>query len=228
MRQILSKDAENIPLKFPRVYWFNKYKVGLGDYGVALIKDGMETTDQQDLQTRSKSKFRIVVISKEKDSVTVQGRKLELTKYEYQGQSGMDWVLSTFTQIESETIPSVLSSIEILEAVITDRHADGRPWNVYLLKPAASSREITGFLENGSRKLEIRMANYAGEDSDQEMDSEDAIARRFELVENGKSLAAGTNENGRSIWLEPDLDPHSRSIFVATCLLLHTQTLWLP
>jgi len=223
IRTNLSEHAQKIPLAFPRVYWFNKYKVGIGDYGFAVIKDGIESTTSSPAESRSKQSIRILVISKTKDSVVIEGSRMALHEYELQGQSTMDWLLDNLTQIESETIPGVSSSVEILEARIMNRDD---PWELYLINQGEGPMGVSGFLKSSKRKVDIRIGSYEVSEQISESDTILPVNHRYELVEEGRCRAAVSNGYEKAIWLEPDLDPYSRRILTAVCVLLSTYSLW--
>jgi len=220
VRQSLSENAEKITLKFPKTYWFNKYKIGLGNFGTALVKNGFESTNQNGSKTKSKQNFQIIVISKDRDSVMIVGKKEKFIEFAPQGQTAMDWALSVFTEIESETVPAITSTSEILEVSITDLNIKERPWNLYLLKSGDSMEDIYGFLENGERKIDMRIAKYAQEENNQGIDRTLNFSYRLEMVENGKCRAAYSAISERVISLEPGLDAHSRSILLAANIVL--------
>jgi hypothetical protein len=225
----LSKNAEILVLKYPKVYWGNKYNLIIGDFVVAKIKTGIQSTSNRPKngvnESRTKYKFSIdIKENKEHLLAKVEGKVDQIQHSEFSTYGG---ILDIFTGVETETIGAEIDNLKTITAKIQLMESNDELW-VVELKTSGRSSDFTfheGLVTNGTRMIRIVQNNVdvpkdLEESPFQEFDFRAASSFRYDFIENGKTIGALKKHEQNSILLDPHVDPVSKLILVSAMIVI--------
>jgi hypothetical protein len=218
----LPSDSEKLELILPKIYWFNKSKIQVANYGVAKIKEGItstETTRKKGVTySETKQKITIILNSTENESSSLIGRTVKNDEYIIKDNYFLNRVLDI--GVESETILSMVFYPKTLKAAITTNIGNSKSWD-FLLKTTDQNQILNieiGRLTAGERTINVIQTNLEGLKNINENDSITARTLFYEFIENGISLGAVTFDDENSIWLKPGLDSTTKLILCTAML----------
>jgi len=206
----LPSDSEKLELILPKIYWFTKSKITLGDFGIATIKEGITSTESTRKKgvsyTETKQKISIFLENTTNSSANLEARTIRKDEVVVAGNSFLNRFLDI--GIESEEIVSMAIYPKTFIGTITTNQKDSKPWDLILTivdQDLILNLEV-GILTSGERTINViqtrldSLKNISGNEEDL---SGDLL---YEFIENGISLGAVTYDSENSIWLKPGLD----------------------
>lgn len=219
----LSETAEVYPLKYPKAYWGNSFKLPIGDFAVAKIKSGIQNTSGSSKggyqEDKTKYKFS-AEISKDKAVVAgVKGKVNILHRYTMSSGGGL---LDILTGVETETIGPDIDYSRILEAEISIKDNNEEIW-VLVMKTTGQGSNFKleeGSLTTFSRYIEI-VQNFedvperTGESVLAAFDFADYVSFSYDFIENGKTIGSLVRKDQNRIILKQDLDLETKLLLMA-------------
>lgn len=223
----LSKNAEVLELKYPKVYWGNKYSLPIGDFAVAKIKTGIQSTSNRPNNgvNESKTKYKFSIGIKENKELLlakVEGKVDQIQHSEFSTYGG---ILDIFTSIETETIGAEIDYLNTITAKIQLNEKNDELWVLEFKTSGRSSdfKIMEGWVTNGTRMIHI-VQNHIDlpKDAEQspfpEFDFRTYSSLRYDFIENGKTIGALKREGQNCILLDPEIDPALKLVLVASMI----------
>lgn len=208
---------DTLHIKFPKTYWFNSYKFGIGDYAKGKSKQSINSTSHKSKRTYSEDKtsykFTITLETNNAETALIKGEFVQLERY----MVSNGFILEALTGIESEsteyignsskktvTITTSINEAELWSLIVFDNDSeDDTEILPTLLRTdtrtilVVSTRGATDF-----RKLGIY--SYGS----------------YTFIENDKVLGSIQIRRGNIILLRKELDPQTRLVLASAIMAL--------
>ena len=218
----LPSNSEKLNLILPKIYWFNKSKIIVGNYGVARIKEGITTTETNRKKgvtySETKQKISIKLTNSDNESSNLEVNNVQNDEYVIKDNILLNRVLDI--GVESEEIESMVFYPKTIKGTITSTIENSKKFEIDLMvinQKKYLNIEI-GKLTDGERTINVIRTNL---DSNKNINENIEISERtifYEFLENGVSLGAVTFDDENSIWLKPGLDPITKLILCTAML----------
>lgn len=218
----LPSDSEKLELILPKIYWFSKSKITVGNFGVATIKEGIsstETTRKKGVSySETKQKISIELKNSENESCFLEARTIQKDEFVMKSDPIFNRILDL--GIESEEILRMDIFPKIYTGTITTDSKNSNTWDFILTivdQDFISNFEV-GILTSGERTINViqtkldALKNINGNDK--------GLSNNlfYEFTENGISIGAVTYDSENSIWLKPGLDKNTKLILCTAML----------
>jgi hypothetical protein len=223
----LSKNAEVLELKYPKVYWGNKYNLPIGDFAVAKIKTGIQSTSNRPKNgvNESKTKYKFSVDIKENKELLMAKVEGKVDQIEHSEFSSYGGILDIFTSIDTETIGAQIDHLNTITATILLNEKNDELWVLEFKTSGTASdfKIMEGWVTNGTRMIHIAenhidVPKDLKETAFPEFDYRRYSSLRYDFIENGKTIGALKREGQNSILLDPEIDPALKLVLVASMI----------
>ncbi|MBN3522030.1 hypothetical protein JYB62_18645 [Algoriphagus lutimaris] len=218
----LPSDSEKLELILPKIYWFSKSKITVGNFGEATIKEGIsstETTRKKGVSySETKQKISIILKGSDNKSCYLEARTVQKDEFVIKSDPIFNRILDL--GIESEEILRMdIFPKTYLGKISTDTN-DPKPWDFILTtveQDFISNLEV-GILTTGDRTIYVIQTTLDPLRKINENSEGLTNTLFYEFIENGISLGAVTYDSENAIWLKPGLDKTTKLILCTAML----------
>jgi len=216
---------QQITIEWPKTEWFGKSKISLGDYGNAIYKTGITSTDQKNIKgvtyTRIKYKFSVNLITKDSVKVELKGKVREDEGYVLSSGGITGFVLEQATGIQTENFEGVLKGDKTITADIILNDQSNEIWSFkrYISSIEGDEKLESNFLSHEYQFIEIVPINTY-ETQEMTFNSKGSYSNSGYEFFIDNTLVAVAESGFKLIWFKSDLDKKIKGLLTAVILSL--------